>query len=186
MSIASTFSAFSSSMTEEITVLTNLANNMASVQRLVSGTAYVLGLLFAFKALYSLKTYGESKSMMSSSSNIKEPIIYLFVSSVFLFLPTAMKVMLQSTFGESTVTSYASLEAPHFKLGAIGQPLSLIIQTIGYIAFIRGWLLVARGAGHGQQPGSIGKGFMHVFGGVLAINIVSTLQIVNNTLYGGS
>ncbi len=47
--------------------------------------------------------------------------------------------------------------------------------------------MVAKAASQGgQQAGSTGKGLMHVLGGILAINIVSTMQIVNNTLYGTS
>jgi intracellular multiplication protein IcmC len=68
----------------------------------------------------------------------------------------------------------------------VGHSLSIIIQTLGYVAFLRGWMMIAKSAGQGGggQGGSTGKGLVHVFGGILAINIVSTLQIVNNTLYG--
>jgi intracellular multiplication protein IcmC len=66
----------------------------------------------------------------------------------------------------------------------VGRPLAIIIQVIGLIAFVRGWVLVARSASQGQPPGGTGKGLIHVFGGILAINIVGTINMINNTLYG--
>ncbi len=66
----------------------------------------------------------------------------------------------------------------------LGNALVIIIQTIGLYAFARGWVLIARGAGQGQQPGNTGKGLMHIFGGILAVNIVGTVEMINNTLFG--
>jgi intracellular multiplication protein IcmC len=67
----------------------------------------------------------------------------------------------------------------------VGAPLTMIIRVIGLIAFVRGWVLIARSASQGQPPGGTGKGLIHVFGGILAINIVGTLNMINTTLYGG-
>ena len=44
--------------------------------------------------------------------------------------------------------------------------------------------MIAKSASGGQQPGGTGKGLVHVFGGIFAINIVQTINIINNTLYG--
>lgn len=167
-------------------ILNNIANNLIPVQRLVTGAAYIIGLAFAFKAIYTLKTYGESRSSMMSSSNssLKEPIIYLIVAGLFIYFPTGLAVMLQTTFGSSAITQYAPTTSNTGLGGVVGRPLTIIIQTIGVIAFVRGWILIARTASTGQPPGGTGKGLMHVVGGILAMNIVATLEIINNTLYG--
>lgn len=174
-------------------VLNNIAGSLIPVQRLITGTAYLLGLAFAFKAIFSLKTLGESRTMMSSSGNVKEPIIYLLVSGALLYLPSAVGVILQTTFGSSSILQYAPVDSSNsaidtlFGTGSpVGPALSIIIQTIGVIAFVRGWVLIARSASQGQQPGGMGKGLVHVFGGILAMNIVATLEIINNTLYGAN
>jgi len=61
----------------------------------------------------------------------------------------------------------------------------LFIQIIGLVAFVRGWMMIAKSASQGgHQQGGFGKGMMHVFGGVMAINIVSTLNVINETLFG--
>lgn len=174
-------------------ILNNIANNLIPVERLVTGAAYLLGLAFAFKAIYSLKVYGEARTMMSSNTSIKEPLMYLLVAGIFIYFPTGLAILLQTTFGSSSILQYAPVNSNNQAISSvfgsgstIGRPIAIIIQTIGVIAFVRGWVLIARSASQGQPPGGTGKGFIHVFGGILAMNIVATLQIINNTIYGTS
>lgn len=174
-------------------ILANIASTIPSIQRLLTGAAYLIGIAFAFKAIYSLKVYGEARTMMSSNSSIKEPVVYLIVGAIFIYLPTAFQIFMNTTFGYSNILEYAPVGSKNSTINSlfgagsvVGRPLTLIIQTIGLVAFIRGWVLIARAASHGQPPGGTGKGLVHVFGGILAMNIVGTLQIINNTLYGTS
>ncbi|MFA5959473.1 MAG: type IV secretion protein IcmC [Tatlockia sp.] len=177
----------------QVDILNNIASNLLSVQRLVTGSAYIIGILFAIKAIYTLKSYGESRSMMSNQKDLKEPLIYFAIAGILIYFPTGLAMMLQTTFGASSILEYAPVTSTNpgisFLFGAdstVGRPLTIIIQTIGVIAFIRGWVLIARAASSGQPPGGTGKGLMHVFGGIFAMNIIATLEIINNTLYGTS
>ena len=177
----------------QIDVLNNIALNLIPVQRLVTGTAYVIGIMFAVKAIWTLKMYGESRTMMSGNANIKEPILYLLVAGILIYFPTGLSVVLETTFGSSNILEYAPINngtpgitALFGSTSLVGRALTTIIQTIGVIAFIRGWVLVARTASQGQPPGGTGKGLMHIFGGILAINIIATLEMINKTLYGTS
>lgn len=175
----------------QVDILTNLAQSMVPVQKMLTGGAYIIGLTFVFKALYSLKAYGESRTMMSGNTNLKEPVTYLMVGAILIYFPTAFKIFMQTTFGYSNILQYAPVNSGNGAINtlfgsgsAVGEPLSIIIRVIGLIAFIRGWILIARSASQGQPPGGTGKGFIHVFGGILAMNIVGTIDIINNTLYG--
>jgi len=178
-------------ISDQVNILANIAASMHSVQILITSATYLMGLGFGVKALMSLKELGESRSMMSGKASLKEPLMYFLVSSLFIYLPTAFSVFMNSTFGYSNVLAYAPINSSNSALdmlfgqgSSVGPALSIIIQTIGLIAFIRGWVLVAKSASQGQPPGGTGKGLTHVFGGILAMNIVGTLQIINNTLYG--
>lgn len=178
-------------MTNQAQILQNIAQTLEPVERMLTGAAYVMGIAFAFKAIYSLKIYGEMRTMMSSNASIKEPATYLFVAGIFIYFPTGLEMVLQTTFGDSNILAYAPIDSDNPTFNAlfgqgslIGRPLTMIIQVIGLVAFIRGWVLIAKAASQGQQPGGTGKGIIHVFGGILAINIVATLEIINNTLYG--
>ena len=178
-------------ISSQVDILTNIAHSMEPVEKLVSGAAYLMGLGFAFKAILSLKQNAERTMSSASNSSIKEPAIYLLVAAMLIYLPTGFQVMMNTTFGYSNVLAYAPISSNSSTLNilfgqdsAVGASLALIIQTIGLIAFIRGWVLIARSASQGQPPGGTGKGLTHVFGGILAMNIVGTLQVINNTLYG--
>ena len=180
-------------LTDQANVIYNIADTMIPIEKMLVGAAYLIGLMFISKAIYSLKVYGESRTMMSSNTNLKEPLTYFFVGAVFVYFPTAFKLFMNTTFGYENVLAYAPVSSNNQSLdnlfgpdSLIGRPLALIIQVIGLIAFIRGWTLIARSASQGQPPGGTGKGLVHVFGGIMAMNIVGTLQIINNTLYGTS
>lgn len=172
-------------------MLTRLAESLLPVERLITGGAYLIGCAFLFKAIYSLKVYGEARTMMSNSASVKEPIMYLLVGAILIYFPTGFKIFMMSTFGYENVLQYAPVNSSNQSLdtlfgngSVVGRPLAMLIQVVGLIAFVRGWVLVARSASQGQPPGGTGKGLIHVFGGILAINIVGTINIINNTLYG--
>ncbi|MDF1645982.1 MAG: type IV secretion protein IcmC [Legionellaceae bacterium] len=170
------------------TVLVNLANSLLPVQNLISGAAYLVGIAFALKALYSLKVYGEARTMQASSSSIKEPIFYLLVAGMLIYFPTAVDIIMNTSFGYTNILAYGDSEVASSMFGGdsdLGNALVIIFQTIGLYAFTRGWILIARAASQGQPPGGTGKGLMHVFGGILAVNIVGTVEMINNTLFGG-
>lgn len=178
-------------VSSQVNILANVANNLIPVERLITGGAYLIGCAFLFKAIYSLKVYGESRTMMSNNTSIKEPLVYLFVGALFIYFPSAFETMMQTTFGYTNVLQYAptggsnpTLDTLFGSGSAVGRPLTIIIQVIGLVAFVRGWVLIARSASQGQPPGGTGKGLVHVFGGILAINIVGTIEMINNTLYG--
>lgn len=178
-------------LANQVDILTNLSNSLGPVQHLITGGAYIIGCAFVFKAIYSLKTYGEARTMMSSNTSIKEPLAYLMVGVILIYFPTALSMLMQTSFGYQNILQYAPINSNNQALNtlfgadsAVGKPLSMLIQVIGLVAFVRGWVLVARSASQGQPPGGTGKGLMHVFGGILAMNIVGTMNMINNTLYG--
>lgn len=131
--------------------------------------------------------------MMSNSASVKEPIVYLLVGAMLIYFPTGFAILMQTTFGYQNILQYAPVNSGNAALdtlfgsgSVVGKPLAMLIQVVGLIAFVRGWVLIARSASQGQPPGGTGKGLIHVFGGILAINIVGTLNMINNTLYGTS
>jgi len=172
-------------------ILTNISKSLEPVQHLITGGAYLIGCAFIFKAIYSLKIYGEARTMMSNSASVKEPLVYLMVGALLIYFPTGLSIVMQTTFGYENPLDYGPVNSNNSTLDAVfgngstvGKPLTMLIRVIGLVAFVRGWVLIARSASQGQPPGGTGKGLVHVFGGILAFNIVGTLQMINNTLYG--
>jgi intracellular multiplication protein IcmC len=174
-----------------IIISTNLISSLLEVEKLLTASAYLIGLSFIFKALYSLKTYAETKSHMSGSQGgVKESIVYFFVGGMLLYFPTGFAILMNTTFGYSTVLAYAPVTSGSPLISTlfgedslIGYALALMIQVIGGTAFIRGWVLISRSASSGQPPGALGQGLTHICGGILAMNIIGTLQVIQNTLF---
>ena len=70
-------------------MLTNIANQIPNLMRLVTAIAYVLGMIFIFIAVLKMKHLGESRTMMSREHSIMGPIIYLVIGAMLLYLPSA-------------------------------------------------------------------------------------------------
>lgn len=172
--------------------LTTITSSLYSVQSLISGGAYILGISFVIKAIYSMKSLAESRAQHSAHSSMKEPVLYLLAGAMLIYLPTAVSIFLNTTFGVGAqILAYAPISSSNTTLNnlfgqdsTVGAVIALVVQVIGLIAFIRGWVLIARSTSQGHSQGGVGKGLAHVFGGILAMNIIGTLQVVNNTLFG--
>ena len=176
---------------EQSNVLVNLAQSLIPVENMLTGAAYIIGIYFAIKALLVLKANTESRSQ--AGGGFTEPLMYFFVSVMLIYLPSSFSMVMDTTFGYSNVLQYAPNDSQMPLISSVfgqnnpmGNALTIIIQVVGLISYIRGWIILAKAGGAGQQPGNVGKGFTHVIAGVFAMNIIGTLQVINNTLYGTS
>jgi len=171
-----------------INIFANLGPSLLSVEQLLTAGAYVIGIAFIVRGVMALKQVAEHKNSMQQHT-MKEPLLYLLSGAMLLYFPSALNVFLVTTFGSDQILSYNSLNLSNtFFANAqnLSENLLLFVKVIGIIAFIRGWIIIAKSSSQGgQQHGGLGKGIMHVFGGVLGINIVQTLNVINNTLVGG-
>ncbi len=176
-------------VTSKSQILVNVANNLVPVEPMLTGGAYIMGIGFAMKAIMSLKQMGENRN--NGAGGLKEPIVYFFVASMLVYFPTGFAVVMNTTFGYSSPLSYTTLTSTNSATfnslfgpnSETGAALVYIIQLIGMVAFIRGWVLIARTASQGQPPGGTGQGITHIVGGIFAMNIVGTIQIIINTLF---
>lgn len=164
------------------TILINISQSYPGLWRLATGGAYVLGFMMAFKAIYSLKVYGEARTMMSSQGNLKAPIIYLLVSAALIYMPAMYHSLLLTTFGTASTSPIDYASSASGLSPAAMKAFYGLIQVSGLFAFIRGWIIISRSAEQGAQQNMFGKGLTHVLGGLLAINIIGTKDIIFSTL----
>jgi intracellular multiplication protein IcmC len=55
----------------------------------------------------------------------------------------------------------------------------MFIQLIGFIAFVRGWFILASvGNPGGAQQGAFAKGLIHIIGGIIAINFIPAMKAI--------
>lgn len=162
-------------------MIINLANTMPSLLKMFTAAAYLMGFFMVLKGVYKLKEYGESRTMMASQTNIWGPTITLITGSMLIYFVSSYEVGLQTIFLTSSPISYPSGGSSTDQLVSA---VVTIMQVVGVIAFIRGLLLINSAGGHGAQPGSLGKGLTFIIGGLLAINMYGTWQVLINTLTG--
>lgn len=163
-------------------LLINISNQLGPVQKMMTGAAYVMGIALFFKGLYHLKIYGELRTMMASQTSLKQPLTYMCIGAVFLYMPTALEVMLQSTFGDPALTPFEQWVGAK----ATGSELAMravfrVIQVVGLFAFLRGWMLLVKSAQQGAQS-QFGKGLVHIVGGIFAMNVIGTANVLSASL----
>lgn len=162
------------------TFITNLSKSIPSLMRLVTAAAYVMGMFFVINGLFHLKKYGEQRSQ-SGEAHLKGPLIYLFVGTALLYLPSSVQVGISTFWAEPAPYQYDTDQG-----GAWADLIKgafMIVQLIGVISFIRGLVLLTHMGGPGsQQQGTLGKAMAHIIAGIFCIDLYDFLKTVFNTL----
>lgn len=170
----------SSSPTDFQSMLQNLSASYPDLWKLLTAAAYVLGWGFVLKAVYALKAYGESRTMMSSNASLKGPISYFFAGAMLIFTPKAFVMINTTLFGTPNILSYTGGGVAQLSQTSVVAVLG-VVQIVGLLAFIRGWVYLSKaGEQSGGQP-VLGKALTHIVGGAMAINVVQIKDVIWNT-----
>jgi intracellular multiplication protein IcmC len=164
---------------DAITMLINLSRTYPDIISMLTGGCFVIGFVLALQGVYYLRAYGDLRTMTSSQTSLRTPVTLFIVSAVFMYIPNAFHTLITTAFGYSSPLQYdqsSSSIDPVILKALVG-----LIQVIGLIAFIRGWMVLVA---HAKQPGghaTLGKGLTHIIGGIFAINIIGVTDVIWNT-----
>ncbi len=164
------------------TMLTSIASNIPELNALVTGLAYVAGMYFCLRGVYQLKEYGELRTMMSSQTSIMKPTITLLIAGVLLYLPSMYHIGLQTVFGQADPSPLAYSSENPASWDGIEAVIVQIVQFVGLIAFVRGWFIMSGLSGGHAPHGTFGKGMTHIVGGILAMNIIGFVHVMESTI----
>ncbi|CAL7959974.1 intracellular multiplication protein IcmC [Gammaproteobacteria bacterium] len=160
------------------TLLSALQANLEPVILLTKAVGFVLGFSMVISAIIDLKKIGQSQS--GAEGAVGGPLFRLALGIALIYYPFTISVGVATFTGTSSIQAYPISGSGTFlpaKQGALK-----LIQAVGYVSFIRGFVTLSHSAKPGAQQGSVGKGIVYVIGGILAINIVATMQIIGNSL----
>ena len=162
-------------------MLQNLSRSYPAIMQFLAAFSYVSGIWLMFTALYKFKRYAETRgNMMAYQMHIGQPLIYLLGALILFYFPNMVSISIVSLYGSTSVVSYpdvGSMWAP------IVRSVMGLVRIVGYIAFIRGWLIFVRMGSEGSHsPGTFAKASLHIIGGILAINIVGTMNVIKASL----
>lgn len=167
--------------------LANLAGSFNSLVVLVRALSYIIGLTLIVRGVMMYRIFATQTLSSAQKGEIAGPLVFLLVGSFLLYFPSTLATSLTSVFGDNNVAGSTELIAYKDLSGiqkwtAISDVVVKYMYLIGLIAFVRGWVILSKMGHSGAQPGSLGKGIIHVIGGVLLINIVETFNILATTL----
>lgn len=163
-----------SSSTDLVTMIGNLSRSLFPVQHLISGFAYLLGILFFITAIMKLKKIGGSGGR-HSQEKMFVPIAFLLGGAALLFLPSAVVSLSNTAFGAGNILRYANYNPYN-----IYSSMGLVIQTAGLLWFVRGCVLLVHASEPGVQHGP--KGLAFLCAGILAMNFESTASFLNGVM----
>lgn len=164
-------------------LLQNINTQLPYLWQLMTAASYFLGFYCIFKSVYQLKQYGQGISMMSQQHSITGPVIMFVMGAALIWVPSSIKSMLITVFGNDNILSYGAFTDVDPSFNLMGTVLTSIVSFVGLVAFIRGLLMFYHiGEGKNQQNQSFSKAFTHLIGGALALNVVGTASVIGSTL----
>lgn len=169
-----------------IDIVHRLQHTMGPLWHLITGGAFLMGLFFALKSIYTFKEYGEMRVMMSSSTDVRKPLGYLLIAIILMYVPFVGGQVTHTIFGSNSFNYISGLGISGQDFKDTVNLMGNIIEFIGMIAFIRGWILIVHTVNQQSQPGGFSKGLMHLIAGVLALNIFGTIKVLQATIGWGS
>lgn len=135
--------------------------------------AYLAGLIFAFVSL--------AQSISHKHKYTRSTALWTFFSAVLLLnLPTFMDSLSMTVFNSSSEQTLSYMPPSH--------PGSIYIQFAVYAIMSVGLIGIARGMSmlrdSPSKPSNFSRGIVHLFGGIIAVNLVTFLRGIGATVGG--
>lgn len=161
-------------------MINRIAGQIPMLMRMVTAFGYVIGMYFIFVSLMKFKEFGEQRTMMSAQHHLKEPLTYLIMGGLLLYLPSSVQVGMSTFWADPSPYGYLEGED---QWQQFMNNCFLVIQLFGTIAFIRGLVILSHTGGQGGGgQGHFAKGVTHVIGGIFCINIYQFIKVILFTL----
>jgi intracellular multiplication protein IcmC len=166
-------------------MLTNLQAAFGSLQSLIVSFSYVFGVFLLVKALLKSRELANHNPASPQQGSFKDPIMLALVGGMLVYLPSSVNMGLNTIFASTELGTASSLLSytPSMDSQTWSQIQDVLVEylkLLGFIAFIRGWIILSK-AGEGGQQDTMSKGVIHVVAGILLINIVDSIQILAST-----
>lgn len=156
-----------------------LIDNFDTIYDVVIFISRLVGILMVVMGIFKLKRYGEMRTHMSTQITILSPLLPILVGLGLFSFPSLLAGSLETLWGYSNPLAYPGGSGGY---QAYMRPIILFIRIIGMAAIIRGLILLTRAGGSQSQPGMMGKALVHFIGGILAFNIVGTVNLIRAIL----
>jgi hypothetical protein len=133
--------------------------------------AYVMGAIMAVRTAVKLKQHSDNPNHHPLSS----AMVSFFITAALVALPSSMDAI-RETLGFSSVSSspLGYLQGSSGG-GAMEGAIYAYAAFFGYIAFIRGLMILNKGAEPSKRGDELGRGITHLVGAVMATNLAEVV-----------
>lgn len=169
-------------------LMLNLVMNIKSpMVFMLSVISILIGIFLVMRGLIKGSKFGQDPK-----ATVSMIMANLTVGTILYTVGTSLNSIMASVFGDSNIEGSGTvLSAVAADFGANTQPFQngvyaalTFFQLVGFIAFIRGWLIL-KDAVEGQGQKTVAQGLTHIVGGVLAVNIYRFLEVMDTTFGTG-
>ncbi len=164
--------------------LDSLRTQIPALIRLVFALCYTIGVVFCMIGISKFKQIGESKSSSSTShTSMISALAYVITGTALIYLPSTLQVSNGTIFfmgGDSSLFSYSDSDVAGMTYDHLKDAVIDIVKLVGLIAFVRGWILLSK-MGSQSHQGTLTKSIVHIVAGILAVNIITTWDVVRAT-----
>jgi len=166
-------------------IMENLTGELEVIIQFLTATSYIAGLWLIASAINELRVYGQARTMTPLNTSFTGPLTRLVVGLLLFFFPGIVDISIYTFwhYGAETASTLSFVDTMGGGAWAtVMDGLRVLIQTFGYASIIRGFIQMSRIGKQQAQPGAFGKSMMHIIGGVLAVNIVDSVRMIQLTL----
>ena len=170
--------------TSMLNMLQNLDRSMPGIGQFLLGLCYLMGLGFVVSAVWRLKKFGHRTAFMHTETGIIAPLVLFLMGVLLLYTPGLFKIFNYTLFANTDFQNISDWQSQHTggKWMPVISPMLQLIQVIGLVSFIRGWLVLSRATNAQSQPGNVSKGIVYVISGILAMNVTRTIDLITTSL----
>lgn len=164
-------------------VLANINDQIPYLFTVVSAVAYITGGFFLVRGMMKLKEFGESHGRSAGQHmSLAGPASFIAIGAMLIYLPQTKDALLMTVYGTNEVSPYSGYATAPANSEQLMEVLIKIVQFVGFISFVRALILFHKVGNNQGQPGTFNKGLSHAVGGAIAMNIVTFINIITNTL----
>lgn len=166
--------------------LTNLSYAFTSLRTLLVAFSYVVGAGMVAKGLMMYRQLANQTMSSAQRGELAGPMVWIVIGCILVYFPATLQSTLTTVFGSGEMSAASELIGYGTVSGVerwreISEVIVMYVRLVGYIAFIRGWIILSKMGHSGTQPGSIGKGVIHIIGGILLVNVIDTVNLLSRT-----
>ncbi|MBP9721564.1 MAG: hypothetical protein KBD64_00225 [Gammaproteobacteria bacterium] len=163
-------------------LLVNLSRNFPAIVTFLNGICVIIGVSFIMLAFFKLKHLADFRNMMSGQQEIGKSITLIVLGAVFLWMPFILNAMTYTLFGMQIGKLQAAYPISDVSSAPYAYAFFAMMQIVGLVSFIRGWLILSSMSKGQPQHGTLGRAITHLVGGLLLFHLNPIMKILDKTL----